>query len=606
MVIIFVYSYKMKKLSLSKLLMLVTLLLLAAFEGYWLQKLYADEYRNLKKEVDIHFRDAVYSLQRFRFERDTTLFQGKARIVRTNTDDRFNQKDTVKKTGQFVFKGNPDKLPIEDINPEKILAVNIRNLPSSGGVPPPGLIEVFIKNRLEIADSGMIMSKFDSGRHAPNSVINSPDRISSRIFLRNKTIDSSFSFSLSDSITRKVSRSLQNKVSIKKPSDVKPKSPDSGFKKVMISMEGNHLQNGQSPIFKFLTTNKTLNDSIPVKLVDSAYRDFLARNNKLLPYTILFQKYPDEKVRKAEFEADTTDRIITSKVFVGYNTPFSYQALFSNTTPYILKKMGVQIGGSVLLLLFVLITFVILYRYLMAQHRLTIIKNDFISNITHELKTPIATVNVAIEALRNFGGLQNPERTKEYLDISASELQRLGLLVDKVLKLSMFENQEMTLQKEPFDLKQLVEEVMGSMRLQFEKRNAAVKWESSGQDYLIEADRMHLASVIYNLLDNALKYSKDIPKIKITLLREGTLFVLEVEDEGMGIAGTYQKKIFERFFRVPNGDRHNSKGYGLGLSYVSHIIKQHKGTIEVKSEPGKGSTFTVKIPFGDSPSIQVS
>src|SRR6202022_1090426 len=114
--------------------------------------------------------------------------------------------------------------------------------------------------------------------------------------------------------------------------------------------------------------------------------------------------------------------------------------------------MNIQIGGSFFMLLFVLISFVTLYRNLVAQQRLTAIKNDFISNITHELKTPIATVNVAIEALRNFGGLQNPERTKECLDISASELQRLGLLVDKVLKLSMYENHEITLQKESFDL----------------------------------------------------------------------------------------------------------------------------------------------------------
>ena len=128
------------------------------------------------------------------------------------------------------------------------------------------------------------------------------------------------------------------------------------------------------------------------------------------------------------------------------------------------------------------------------------IKNDFISNITHELKTPIATVNVAIEALRNFGGIHNPERTKEYLDISASELQRLGLLVDKVLKISMFEKKEITLEKEKFDLVHLCRKVMDSMKLQFEQQNAVTILETSGENFIIEADKLHMTSVIYNLL----------------------------------------------------------------------------------------------------------
>ena len=227
-------------------------------------------------------------------------------------------------------------------------------------------------------------------------------------------------------------------------------------------------------------------------------------------------------------------------------------------------------------------------------------KDEFISNITHELKTPIATVTVAVEALRNFGGIQSAERTKEYLDISAAELQRLSLLVDKVLKLSVFENKEIELKKEWFDCKQLVEDVINTMKLQFEKTNARVRFETEGENFKIEADKLHITSVIYNLLDNALKYSKEDPQIDVCLQSKAEHIELSVKDNGIGIAGEYKEKIFDKFFRVPSGDHHNTKGYGLGLSYVSHIAKRHQGSITVESELGKGSKFTVYFPYKES------
>jgi len=249
--------------------------------------------------------------------------------------------------------------------------------------------------------------------------------------------------------------------------------------------------------------------------------------------------------------------------------------------------------------IFTTVVFIFLYRNLAQQRRLAEMKNDFISNITHELKTPIATVSVAVEALRNFGGLQKPERTKEYLDISAGELQRLGLLVDKVLKLSMFEKDEISLQKESFDLLDLITEVMTSMKLQFENQHAVTSLASSGDNFVIDADRVHITSVIYNLLDNALKYTKADPRIDVELIRKDEYFELRVKDNGIGISAENQRKVFDQFFRVPTGDRHNVKGYGLGLSYINHIVKQHHGLIEVESAPGKGSTFIVKLPFAE-------
>jgi two-component system phosphate regulon sensor histidine kinase PhoR len=205
--------------------------------------------------------------------------------------------------------------------------------------------------------------------------------------------------------------------------------------------------------------------------------------------------------------------------------------------------------------------------------------------------------------MKNFDVLGNPQRTQEYLSISANELQRLSLLVDKVLRLSMFEKKEIQFKRESFDIAELAAEVMDSMKLQFEKQLAKVSLERAGSNFHIEADKRHIASVIYNLLDNALKYSKEDPAIKVHIIDRERFLELRVTDNGIGIAGEYRDKIFEQFFRVPSGDRHNIKGYGLGLSYVNHIVKSHMGFIELETEPGKGSTFIVKLPFAEAPVI---
>lgn len=231
----------------------------------------------------------------------------------------------------------------------------------------------------------------------------------------------------------------------------------------------------------------------------------------------------------------------------------------------------------------------------MKQRKLAELKNEFISNITHELKTPIATVGVAIEALKNFNAINDPHKTKEYLDISSNELHRLGLLVDKVLKLSMFEKKEIELKYESLNLKDIVDEVTTSMRLQLEKNHARVTVTQNG-DLNIQGDRLHLLSVIFNLLDNAIKYSNGDPSIQIELNGDERNVELSIKDNGAGIAPEYQNKVFEKFFRIPHGDTHNAKGYGLGLSYVAHVVKKHNGIISVDSQPGLGTRFIISLP----------
>ncbi|HUR67042.1 MAG TPA: HAMP domain-containing sensor histidine kinase [Chitinophagaceae bacterium] len=341
---------------------------------------------------------------------------------------------------------------------------------------------------------------------------------------------------------------------------------------------------GRDYVFNMLYGVDSLRDTLKIADINVAYKKSLDEEHLDIPFTI-YRLDSTNEIREPSF----------NEVTVGFANPITYRLQTGNTFPYLMRQIMQPILFSFLLLGVTILSFVLLYRNLLKQQRLAELKNEFISNITHELKTPIATVGVAIEALKNFNAIQDPQRTKEYLDISGHELQRLSLLVDKVLRLSMFEKKEVELKYEPVDLYELVQEVTASLKLQFEKYHADVRITHLG-DVNLQGDRLHLLSVIFNLLDNALKYGKENPVIQIDLAGNDSHVVLKVIDNGIGIAPAYKEKIFEKFFRIPHGDTHNAKGYGLGLSYAAQVIKKHKGTIAVESDEGQQTVFTVTLP----------
>lgn len=343
-------------------------------------------------------------------------------------------------------------------------------------------------------------------------------------------------------------------------------------------------EGGPDYIFNLLYGVDSLQDSIRVEEIDSALTIRLDRDKLNIPFRI---SRIDSNMKITEDDQHL--------VKVGFVKPVIYQFKPGNSLPWLLTQMIQPILFSVFLLGITILSFVLLYRNMLKQQRLAALKNDFISNITHELKTPIATVGVAIEALKNFNAMDDPRRTREYLDISGNELQRLSLLVDKVLRLSMFEKKEIDLRYEALNLRDLVQEVAASLKLQLEKQGARLQIIQEG-DLSIEADRLHLISVIFNLMDNALKYGGEHPDIRIHLSSTDTEVIMQVSDGGIGIPPEYQEKIFEKFFRVPHGDTHNAKGYGLGLSYAAQVVRKHHGTIQVNSTPGNGANFIITLP----------
>ncbi len=269
------------------------------------------------------------------------------------------------------------------------------------------------------------------------------------------------------------------------------------------------------------------------------------------------------------------------------------QATFDTPVPYLLRRMGWLLGCSLLLLLLTTGCFVFMLRTILRQKRLSDIKNDFINNMTHELKTPIATVTAAVDALLHFGALQDPRKTEEYLHISQNNLQRLSDLVEKVLNLAVEDRQELEFNTETVSLAEMLCELAANHRIKAAKTvifNMHIPFGT-----MVQVDRMHFGNVINNLIDNAIKYSYDRVTISFNYEQESHGWQLTVADNGIGIPKAYQASVFDRFFRVPTGDLHQVKGFGLGLAYVRQVVEKHGGSISLASEPGKGSAFVLKF-----------
>jgi two-component system phosphate regulon sensor histidine kinase PhoR len=270
------------------------------------------------------------------------------------------------------------------------------------------------------------------------------------------------------------------------------------------------------------------------------------------------------------------------------------QAHLPPPTQYLWQRLRGLLGGSVLLLVFTSGCFVLVLHTMVAQRNLAEAKNDFINNMTHELKTPLTTISAAVETLERFGLQADPEKVRTYFRISHTELRRLSNLVDKVLTLASKEQQALVLHPEPVHPAELVQAAVHRHQLQGGK---PVHFEVDvAPADVVQADRLHLDGVINNLIDNAIKYSKEHVTIALRSCRTAGDWQLTVQDDGIGIASGYQAAVFDRFFRVPTGNLHTVKGFGLGLYYVRQVVERHGGRIAVRSEPGRGSAFTLWLP----------
>ncbi len=270
---------------------------------------------------------------------------------------------------------------------------------------------------------------------------------------------------------------------------------------------------------------------------------------------------------------------------------------FPQKSSVILRNMGTMLLSSAGLLLVLAGSFIYTISSILKQKKISEMKNDFINNMTHEFKTPVATIMIASEALRDPEINDNKARINKLAGIIYDENVRLGNHIEKVLNIAKTEKEDVKLDRYPQEVNDLISAVVDSMELQLQKNAVEVALHLEATKATIIGDEMHLSNVIFNLIDNAIKYSPEQPKLTITTKNDRHNLIIKIQDEGMGMGKEQLRKIFDQFYRIPTGNLHDVKGFGLGLSYVNNIIKKMSGTITVKSEKGKGSEFEIKLPL---------
>jgi len=270
---------------------------------------------------------------------------------------------------------------------------------------------------------------------------------------------------------------------------------------------------------------------------------------------------------------------------------------FPNTQGFILRNMWTVFASCVLLILMIGGIFYTSVNTMLKQKKLANIKNDFINNMTHEFKTPISTISLAVEVMKDNEVKKDSGKMNRYLNIIQDENRRLGTQVEKVLQMALLDKGNVKLKFERVNIHETIEQVLNNLSVQIEQKNGVVNLELEAEHPEIEADEVHLTNIIYNLLDNANKYSPESPEITIRTENVDNSLKISISDKGIGMNKEQISRIFERFYRVPTGNLHDVKGFGLGLSYVKKMVESHQGQVIVESKIGEGSTFEVFLPL---------
>ena len=270
-----------------------------------------------------------------------------------------------------------------------------------------------------------------------------------------------------------------------------------------------------------------------------------------------------------------------------------------NVTDIVYKGLRGNIMVAILFTLVICAAFYLTLHTMLRQKKLSEIKNDFINNMTHEFKTPIATISLAVDAIRNEKVQRDAQKLSYFSEIIKEENQRMNRQVETILKSALMDRQEVQLNLKPLHVHTIIRDVADNFMLRLHEKQGTLEMDLAAQDDLIDGDEVHISNLVNNLMDNAVKYAKENvpPKICITTTSNNKNFIFKIEDNGIGMTRETVKRIFEKFYRAHTGNIHNVKGFGLGLSYVKTVVEGHEGHIKADSTLGKGSSFTIELPL---------
>jgi len=347
-----------------------------------------------------------------------------------------------------------------------------------------------------------------------------------------------------------------------------------------------------------LVATYPIDDRVSIDVIQNLLKQELKQNeiNTNFEFAV-FSNGLSTSIRSTKFEYKEGKTFVTplfediehnSKYQLYVSFPENSRFLFSDLLPFVLMSL--------------LFTFVIIAAYfsaikqLVLQRQISEIKTDFINNMTHEFKTPIATINLALDAIKNPKVISDSEKVTRYLQMIRDENKRMHAQIENILRISKLDNKELNLQKDRFDVNELIEAALDHVNLIVEDRGGEINTFFKADNSYVLVNQMHFTNVLVNILDNAIKYSPDAPKIEVYTENVKNFIFIKIKDYGSGMSKVALKRVFEKFYREHTGDLHNVKGHGLGLSYVKQIVDEHNGQVFAVSEKGKGSTFIIKLP----------
>jgi two-component system, OmpR family, phosphate regulon sensor histidine kinase PhoR len=303
----------------------------------------------------------------------------------------------------------------------------------------------------------------------------------------------------------------------------------------------------------------------------------------------------------AEAQKDLIEKGYAARLFLGdiFTSPEYLLIYFPREKQFLLTELWGILLSSIILIIVIVYSFTYTITTIFRQKKLSEIKTDFINNMTHEFKTPISTISLACEALSDRDVIKSSEFMESYINIIQEENKRLAGMAEKILQTAVIEKGQLKMRREQIDLHEVIIDVIKNIRIQVEIKDGLIRRHFRAENPVISGDRVHLTNLVYNLLDNANKYSPRKPVITVRTENTSSGILLTIEDHGIGISKAEQKKIFDKLYRVPTGNIHEVRGFGLGLSYVKAIVSEHKGKISLESEVNKGTTFKIFLPFSE-------
>lgn len=358
----------------------------------------------------------------------------------------------------------------------------------------------------------------------------------------------------------------------------------------------------QNIVDEMLRTEQDIRRRINIPLLTAALKEeftahgiplafcFAVRNDRR--QLILASEHYDSTLRADRF----TVRLFPNDVI---GRPYFLEVYFPEQPAYLRHATGLVSISAMAVTLLIIFLFGLTLYVIFRQKKLSEIKTDFINNMTHELKTPISTISLASQMLGDPSIPPEAKNISHITGIIRNESKRLSYQVEKVLQMSVFDRGKIPLKIKTVNMHELIDSIISNFRIQVKKKDGTIEWSFNAAYCRVNGDELHLTNVIVNLLENALKYCDKTPEIFVSTENQKRYLKISVRDNGIGISKENLRRVFEKFYRVPTGNVHNVKGFGLGLSYVKKIVEEHGGSVGVESEPGKGSVFYIMLPFAE-------